>query len=132
MPSPDPIGLEVALPFEYVLANLLAQNDDAVGVLFLDDTGETVDFACSDFSPYQMRVVGAYVGIYLRQTERFVTGAELGATRFLHVEKDSLHIYTMPLPDGYYLVLVQRRPALTAKARRTIGTRPTSIATTKA
>lgn len=106
--------------FEYVLANLLAQNDDAVGVLFLDDTGETVDLACSEFSPYQMRVVGAYVGIYLRQTERFVSGANLGATRFLHVEKDNLHIYTMPLPDGYYLVLVQRRPALTAQARRTM------------
>jgi hypothetical protein len=106
--------------FQYVLANLLAQNDDAVGVLFLDDTGETVDLACSEFSPYQMRVVGAYVGIYLRQTERFIASADLGTTRFLHVEKDNLHIYTMPLPDGYYLVLVQRRPALTAQARRTM------------
>ena len=108
------------MPFQYVLGNLLAQNDDAVGVLFLDDTGETVDLACSEFSPYQMRVVGAYVGIYLRQTERFIAGANLGATRFLHVEKDSLHIYTMPLPDGYHLVLVQRRPALTAQARRSM------------
>jgi hypothetical protein len=108
------------MPFQYTLGTLLAQNDDAVGVLFLDDTGETVDFACSDFTPYQMRVVGAYVGIYLRQTERFISGANLGMTRFLHVEKDSLHIYTMPLPDGYYLVLVQRRPALTAKARRSM------------
>jgi hypothetical protein len=108
------------LPFEYLLANLLAQNDDAVGVLFLDDTGETVDLACAEFSPYQMRVVGAYVGIYLRQTERFLAGARYGAPKVLHVEKDSLHIYTMPLPDGYYLVFVQRRPALTAKAIRTM------------
>ncbi|MEZ5313927.1 MAG: hypothetical protein R2862_09905 [Thermoanaerobaculia bacterium] len=108
------------MAFEYVLANLLAQNDNAVGVLFLDDTGETVDFACSDFSPYQMRVVGAYVGIYLRQTEKFLASTDLGSPQFLHVEKDNLHLYTMPLPDGYYLVLVQRRPALTAKARRTM------------
>ena len=108
------------MPFQFVLANLLAQNEGAVGVLFLDDTGETVDFACSDFSPYQMRVVGAYVGIYLRQTERFLASSALGAVQFLHVEKDSLHLYTMPLPDGYYLVLVQRRPALTARARRTM------------
>lgn len=108
------------MPFQYVLANLLAQNEGAVGVLFLDDTGETVDFACSEFSPYQMRVVGAYVGIYLRQTERFLSSATLGGARFLHVEKDNLHLYTMPLPDSYYLVLVQRRPALTAIARRTM------------
>jgi len=106
------------LPFQYVLANLLAQNDDAVGVLFLDDTGETVDLACAEFSPYQMRVVGAYVGIYLRQMDRFLAGASYGEARFLHVEKDNLHFYSMPLPDGYYLVLVQRRPALAAKARR--------------
>ena len=26
----------------------------------------------------------------------------------------------MPLPDGYYLVLVQRRPALAGLARRTM------------
>jgi hypothetical protein len=108
------------LPFQYVLANLLAQNEGAVGVLFLDDTGETVDFACSEFSPFQMRIVGAYVGIYLRQTERFLASSALGGARFLHVEKDNLHLYTMPLPDGYYLALVQRRPALTAKARRTM------------
>jgi hypothetical protein len=108
------------LPFQFILANLLAQNDDAVGVLFLDDTGETVDLACAEFSPYQMRVVGAYVGIYLRQTERFLETSQYGAARCLHVEKDSLHVYTMPLPDGYYLVLVQRRPALTAKAIRTM------------
>ena len=108
------------MPFQFILANLLAQNDDAVGVLFLDDTGETVDLACAEFSPYQMRVVGAYVGIYLRQTERFLETSEYGPARLLHVEKDSLHVYTMPLPDGYYLVLVQRRPALTAKAIRTM------------
>lgn len=109
------------MPFEYILANLLAENDEAVGVLFLDDTGETVDFACADFSPYQMRVVGAYVGIYLRQTERFLEGGRYGRPVFLHVEKDNLHFYTMPLPDGYYLVLVQRRPALTSKARHSMA-----------
>jgi hypothetical protein len=104
-----------------VLANLLAQNDDAVGVLFLDDAGETVDLACSEFSPYQMRVMGAYIGIYLRQTERFLDAADLGRPQFLHVERDRLHLYTMPLSDGYYLVLVQRRPALTARARRSMA-----------
>ena len=78
------------MPFQYILANLLAQNDGAVGVLFLDDTGETDDFACSEYSPY------------------------------LHVEKEGLHLYSMPLPDGYYLVLVQRRPALAGLARRTM------------
>jgi hypothetical protein len=67
-----------------------------------------------------MRVVGAYVGIYLRQSETFLAGTNLGRPKFLHVEKEGLHLYSMPLPDGYYLVLVQRRPALAGVARRTM------------
>lgn len=108
------------MPFQYILANLLAKNEGAVGVLFLDESGETVDLACSEFSPYQMRVVGAYVGIYLRQTERFLESSALGKPRWLHIEKDNLHLFAMPLPDGYYIVLVQRRPALSGWTKRTM------------
>ena len=108
------------MPYQYILGNLLAQNEGAVGVLFLDDSGETIDVACSEFSPYQMKVVGAYVGIYLRQTEQFLQDSGQGTTQWLHVEKESLHLYARPLPDGYYVVLVQRSPALSCKARRTL------------
>ena len=106
--------------FQYVLANLLANNDKALGALFLDDNGETVDLACAGYTPYQMRVVGAYLGIYLRQLEKVLTGSELGGPRLIHIEKKAIHIYAMPLPDGYYLVLVQRHPALVARARTTM------------
>lgn len=108
------------MAFEYVLANLLADNDQALGALFLDGTGETVDLACSEFTPYQMRVVGAYLGIYLRQLERLLANNDLGEPRMIHIEKEALHIYAMPLPDGYYLALVQRHPALVARARATM------------
>lgn len=107
--------------FQYVLANLLANNDDALGALFLDDNGETVDLACAGYTPYQMRVVGAYLGIYLRQIEKLFTDNDLGSPRVVHIEKRDIHIYAMPLPDGYYLVLVQRRPALVAHARITMA-----------
>ena len=106
------------MPYHYILGNLLAKNEGAVGVLFLDDSGETVDLACSEYSPYQMKVLGAYVGIYLRQMEAFLGDARCGPARWLHVEKDELHLYVMPLPDGYYLVLVQRAPGLAARAHR--------------
>ncbi len=108
------------MPYQYILADLLAKNDGAVGVLFLDDSGETVDLACADASPYQMRVVGAYVGIYLRQIESFLRSNDHGEPRWLHIEKDTLHLYAVPLPDSYYLVLVQRAPALSARARRSL------------
>jgi hypothetical protein len=108
------------MPFQYILANLLAQTG-AIGVLFLDNTGETVDVACSDFTPYEMRVLGAYLGIYLRQVAGFVEGQGLGGARMVHIEKERLHIFALPLPEGYYLVLVQRRPALVGPARIQLG-----------
>ncbi len=106
------------MPFEYLLADLLSRVDGALGVLFLDDSGETVDLACAEASPYQMRVVGAYAGIYLRQMAEFLRASGQGEPRWLHVEKEDLHLYAAPLPDGYYVVLVQRAPALTGRARR--------------
>jgi len=106
---------------EFILANLLAANDGAVGTLFLDDSGETVDLACSEFSPYQMKILGAYVGIYLRQLKEFLGDAEHGDPTWLHIEKEDLHIYAMPLPDGYFVVLVQRGPAIVAKAKRSLA-----------
>lgn len=108
------------MPYQYILGNLLAQNEGAVGVLFLDDSGETIDVACSEFSPYQMKVVGAYVGIYLRQAQQFLEETGKGAAEWIHIEKESLHIYARLLPDNYYVVLVQRSPALTGRARRTL------------
>jgi hypothetical protein len=108
--------------FQYVLANLLANNDHALGALFLDGSGETVDLACgTDFSPYEMRVIGAYLGIYLRQLERVLANNDLGEPRMIHIEKKSLHIYVVPLPDGYHLALVQRHPALVARARESLN-----------
>src|SRR3954470_655205 len=104
------------MSFEYILANLLA-DANGVGVLFLDNTGETVDVVCSDFTPYEMRVLGAYLGIYLHQMGTFAERVQMGTPTLVHIEKDRLHIFALPLPDGYYLVLVQRRPALVGKSR---------------
>jgi hypothetical protein len=105
------------MPFQYVLANLLADHHDAVGVLFLDDAGETVDFACAEESPYEMQLLGAYLGIYLRQIGNVVESARLGAIRWFHIDRQHRHLHVAVLPEGYYLVLVQRHPAQVAIAR---------------
>ncbi len=108
------------MPFQYTLANLLASNDGAVAVLFLDETGECVHVACSEFSHYQMKVAGAYVGIHLRQIGEVLEEAGLGRPEVMHIENEGLHLYATSLPDDYYLVLVQRRPALCARAWETL------------
>jgi hypothetical protein len=108
------------MPFQYVLANLLADEPDAVGVLFLDDTGETVDFACAEESPYDMQLLGAYLGIYLRQVGKIVETANFGEIHWFHIERRHRHMHVTVLPDGYYLVLVQRQPARIATARESL------------
>jgi hypothetical protein len=109
------------LPFQYILANLLAANEGATGVLFLDDAGETVDLACAAAAkPYDLRVMGAYLGIYLRQIEGVAEAGRLGTPRMIHIERGGLHVYAIPLPEGYHVALVQRRPGMVARARRSL------------
>lgn len=108
------------MAFHYILGNLLANNDRAVGVLFLDSTGETVDYACSAFTPYQIRVMGAYLGITLRQLDRFLSGNAMGSPWLVHIERQAAHIYAISLPDGYCLALVQHQPGLVAQARQSL------------
>ncbi len=108
------------MPFQYTLANLLANNERAVAAIFLDETGECVDLACAEHTPYDIKITGAYLGIYLRQLEIIDTETHWGTTEFLHIEKDDLHLYAAPLPDGYYLALVQRSPGLVGRARTTL------------
>ncbi len=110
------------MPLQYVLANLLAESPGAVSVLLLDDTGEMVEMACSDYNPFDMRLLSAYLGIYLRRIDDIVGEAELGATRIFHIERDRLHYHVVALPEGYSLVLVQRRPGLVSEGRRRLET----------
>jgi hypothetical protein len=106
------------MPFQYILADLLAQNEGAVGALFLDEAGETVDFACTDANPMDMRLLGAYVGIYLRQLRRFLEPRVFGTLGTVHIESSDLHVFAVPLEDGYYLVLAQRSPTLSVRTRQ--------------
>jgi hypothetical protein len=116
------------MPFQYTLANLLAHNDHAIAVLFIDETGETVDMACADYTPYDMKILGAYIGICVKQLRGMLQSSEFGGFEMLHIEKEAIHLYATSLPDGYFLVLVQRRPAMVAKARETLGRARAEIA----
>lgn len=108
------------MSFRRTLDRLLRANDGASAVLFLDDSGEVIDLVCSAYDPYSMKIVGAYVGIYLRQLRSLLARAEMGEPRLLHIEKEKAHFYAAALPDGYYLVLIQDRPALVARACETL------------
>ncbi len=108
------------MPFEYILADLVAKNDGALGALCLDADGETVEMACRDGTPYQVRVAGAYVTIYLRQLGAVLRDLDQGSALRLHIEREDLHMHAAVLPEGYCLVLLQRAPAQVWRAARTL------------
>ena len=115
------------MPFEYILADLLAKNENALGAMFVDDNGESVDVVCTDSSPNDMKVIGAYVGIHLRQLYRFVPEETFGELRLMHFENRGLHLYCSPLPEGYFLVLAQRGPSLSFRGRQSVAEATTQL-----
>jgi hypothetical protein len=109
------------MALHFILANLLANNDRAVGALFLDDTGETVEMACSEISPHEVKVAGAYLGIYLRNLGRLLEDSAMGVPRVMHIARGGIHVHVMALPEGYCLALLQRPPALVGQARKSLS-----------
>jgi hypothetical protein len=105
------------MSFVGVLNDLLEEATGAVGALFLDESGEVVDMVSRDLPDDEIRILGAYLGIYMRQLAGTVGGARLGKLRSVHLEKASLQMLALALPDGYSLVLVLRRPSPVARAR---------------
>lgn len=105
------------MPFNYLLTNLLVDVPEAVGAIFLDDEGETVEFVTRHGEPFDLKVEGAYQGIFTRQLGSTALTAGIGDLEFFVVEGDELATLTHVLPDGYYVVLVARRPVVQARAQ---------------
>jgi hypothetical protein len=105
------------MPFNYLLTNLLVDVPEALGAIFLDDEGETVDFVSRHGEPFDLKVEGAYQGIFTRQLGSTVRTAGIGPLESFIVEGEELATLTHVLPAGYYVVLVARRPVARARAQ---------------
>lgn len=106
------------MDFEYVLAELLSRVEGALGVLFLDWEGEAVDVLGSTGSIHDIKVLGAYQGIFLAQLRGHCDALGLGSCRELGLRIGSETFLTRPLPEGYYLTLILGEDALVGRARR--------------
>jgi len=105
------------MPFNYLLTNLLVDVPEAVGAIFLDEEGETVDFVTRHGEPFDLKVEGAYHGIFSRLLGAAASAAGVGHLECFVVEGSELATLTHILPDGYYVVLVARRPVARARAQ---------------
>ncbi len=94
------------MAFQYLLNNLLVDVPGAQGAIFLDPEGESVEFVSRRATPYELKLEGAYHGIFLRQAARLAELTGAGGLERLTIGGTEMRVMSRALKDGYYLVLV--------------------------
>jgi hypothetical protein len=105
------------MPFNILLTNLMVDVPEAVGAIFLDEDGETVDFVTRHGEPFDLKVEGAIQGLFTRHLVSTFTSAGIGSLEYFMIEGSELATLTHVLPDSYYVVLVVRKPVARARAQ---------------
>ena len=104
------------MPFNYLLTNLLVDVPQAVGAIFVDPEGESVDWVTRHNDPFDLKVEGAYHSIFMRKLEELTTSVNAGPIDSFVLEGSRLVTLTQALPRGYYVVLVVDRSGSRAHA----------------
>lgn len=110
------------MPFVRILNDLLSTTGGALGAMFLDYEGETV--ACLPKPGVEMddlKIIGAYQGIFLSQLKRLCTDIDGGAPDRFKVEFERATVLNCDLKDGYYVVLLLDPAANEGLAWRRLG-----------
>lgn len=81
----------------------------AIGVMFLDYEGETVEMLGErpfELSDDDLRIIGAYQGIFLTQLRDLCVQLQAGGLRRFKLDFATARVFTFALTDGYYVVFV--------------------------
>jgi hypothetical protein len=81
----------------------------AIGALFLDWEGETVEMLSDrpfEADDHDLKVIGAYQGIFLTQLRELCTRAVAGTPHRFKIDFEKTRVMSCDLKDGYYIVLV--------------------------
>lgn len=95
--------------FRRILLDLLQATRGSLGAIFLDSEGESVEVITErpfDADDHDLRVIGAYQGIFLSQLNRLCDTLRAGKPERFKIEFQKMNVLSCDLKDGYYLVLV--------------------------
>ena len=104
------------MAFQYLLNNLLADVPGAQGAIFLDPEGESVEHVSRRATPYELKLEGAYHGIFLRQANRLAGLMRAGELQRLAIAGTQMQVVSHALKGGYYVDLVMEPGASLAIA----------------
>jgi predicted regulator of Ras-like GTPase activity (Roadblock/LC7/MglB family) len=97
------------LNFQNILHDLVSSIPGAIGALFLDWEGETVEMLGArpfEAEDHDLKIMGAYQGIFLTQLRQICDRISAGTPHRFKVEFAKTKVLCCDLADGYYLVLV--------------------------
>lgn len=97
------------MSFQHILRALVASTHGALGAIFLDWEGETVELVTErplDADDHELRIIGAYQGIFLTRLREVATRVPVGTPIRYTIEFEKTSTLSCDLKDGYYLVLV--------------------------
>jgi hypothetical protein len=100
--------------FSTLLGGTVSRVPGAIAAIFLDHEGETIDYAANGVTRHDARIFGAYLGIFLARAARAVDSSPAR----MKIAWKHLTAIAIPLSDGYYLVLLLRKPYVEALALR--------------
>ena len=93
--------------FRLILHEMLATTRGALAALFLDYEGETVELVCDrDLPDHDLRILGAYQGIFLTQLRALCNHASAGDPQRFKIEFAHTCVLSYDVKDGYYVVLL--------------------------
>jgi len=95
--------------FRDILADLLQSTPGAIGAAFLDSEGESVEVVSArpfDTDDHELRIIGAYAGIFLSQLRRIAGATEGGTVQRFKIDFAASRIFCCDLKDGYYIAAV--------------------------
>jgi hypothetical protein len=109
--------------FRQILQELVTSTPGAIGALFLDWEGETVELIGErpfDADEHDLKIVGAYQGIFLTQLRELCTRVDAGQPHRFKIDFVGARVLSCDLKDGYYVVLVVDGSANEAVAWRAL------------
>ena len=95
----------MASVFSSILDQLLRELPEALGAVFIDWEGESVDHAAGDLGATNIKLVGAHWGISYNLMRRACEALEIGTPTEMVLRFSDRRIVIGRVVEGYYLVI---------------------------
>lgn len=92
--------------FANILRDLVLNTDGAIAAMFLDREGETVQVIGEDFLRDELKVIGAYHGLFVGEAQRISQELQYGPLERIKIDWAGSTMLNQVLEGGYYVVVV--------------------------